>query len=333
MNMTVSVCVIAYNEEEYLPLLLTDIDGQSYPHELIQIVLVDSMSQDRTAHIMQEFKRKANNFRSIIIESNSKRIQAAGWNTAIAAAEGDVIIRVDAHGRIPQDFVSQNIKCLESGEFISGGVRKNLSDNNNMLQKILLEAENSIFCGGVNPCRRNAQKTYVKTMFHAAYRKEVFQKAGGFNECLLRTEDNELHYRMRNAGYKLCFDPSIISYQYTRNTLQRMIKQKYANGYWIGKTLWICPGCISLFHVVPALFVLAVILSSIMLICGIQWLFIALWTTYLLTALLMSIKSMIDGGFAFSKLLLPIIFLLIHFSYGIGTIIGFILMLNKRTGR
>jgi len=68
------------------------------------------------------------------------------------------------------------------------------------------------------------------------YKREVLEKVGFFNEKLLRTEDNEFHYRIRKAGYKLCYDDDIISYQHTRNSLSKMIKQKKANGMWIGLT-------------------------------------------------------------------------------------------------
>ncbi len=84
-----------------------------------------------------------------------------------------------------------------------------------------------------------------------------------FNENLARTEDNEIHYRMREAGFKLCFDPDIISYQHIRSSLPKMLKQKYSNGLWIGKTAKICPQCLSLYHFVPFAFVSAIIMSVI----------------------------------------------------------------------
>ncbi len=85
-------------------------------------------------------------------------------------------------------------------------------------------------------------------------RRSVF-----FSENLLRTEDNEMHYRIREVGFKLCYDPRIVSYQYARSSFSKMLKQKYANGYWIGLTLKICPKCISLYHLIPFLFVSAVV--------------------------------------------------------------------------
>ena len=80
------------------------------------------------------------------------------------------------------------------------------------------------------------------------YKREVLEKVGFFNEKLLRTEDNEFHYRIRKAGYKLCYDDNIVSYQHTRNSLLKMIKQKKANGMWIGLTTAICPECLNLYH-------------------------------------------------------------------------------------
>ena len=106
---------------------------------------------------------------------------------------------------------------------------------------MLLQVENSLFGSSINSSRRSEEKAYVKTMFHAAYRREVLDKVGLFNEQLLRTEDNEFHYRIREAGYKLCYDPSFGSYQYARSDFKRMVKQKYGNGYWIGLTLKVCP--------------------------------------------------------------------------------------------
>ncbi|EGL38408.1 hypothetical protein HMPREF9126_0168 [Parvimonas sp. oral taxon 110 str. F0139] len=91
---------------------------------------------------------------------------------------------------------------------------------------MLLEAESSMFGSGIAPFRNASGKKYVKSMFHAMYKREVLEKVGFFNEKLLRTEDNEFHYRIRKAGYKLCYDDNIISYQHTRNSLSKMIKQK-----------------------------------------------------------------------------------------------------------
>lgn len=320
--MTVSLCVVAYNEEQFLPNLLDDLEEQTYPHNLTEIVLIDGKSSDKTKSIMLEFAQKATSFYSIQVLDNPQRVQAAGWNVAISNAKSDVIIRIDAHTHIPSDFTEKNMALQESGEFVTGGVRPCLIDNPTPWKETLLEVENSLFGSSIADSRRSKEKKYVKSMFHAAYRKEVFKKAGLFNEQLLRTEDNEMHYRIRKAGYNLCFDPNIVSYQYARSSLKKMIKQKYGNGYWIGRTLRVCPGCISLYHLVPAVFVIGILLTTALSCIGLWQLGALMWAAYLLfsfTGLIISVSKGKGNRWTFC---MPVLFLVLHVSYGIGTIHG-----------
>ena len=107
--MTVSLCIVAYNEESYLPNLLQDIEKQTYPHNLTEVVLIDGKSSDNTKQIMLDFEKNATSFYSVQVLDNPQRVQAAGWNIAIAHAKSDVIIRIDAHTHIPEDFTKKNM--------------------------------------------------------------------------------------------------------------------------------------------------------------------------------------------------------------------------------
>lgn len=328
--MTVSLCVIAYNEESFLPNLLKDLEGQTYPHELTEIVLIDGMSSDRTKHIMEEFAKNNSSFYDVQVLDNPERIQAAGWNVAIANAKSDVIIRIDAHTHIPADFTAKNMALQESGEYVTGGVRPCLIDNPTPWKETLLEAENSMFGSSVSKGRKNTKSCYVKSMFHAAYRREVFEKAGVFNTKLLRTEDNEMHYRIRKAGYKLYCDPDIVSYQYARSDFKKMMKQKYGNGYWVGYTLGICPGCISLFHLVPFAFVLGILVTTVLAIFGFWHLAALMWAAYAVFVLSGTVCTFINKKANRFTVLLPILFFMIHVSYGVGTAVGMISILFKK---
>lgn len=319
---TVSFCVIAFNEEDTIQALLDDLINQTYPKELIEVVLVDGLSTDNTRNIMSKFKNQNFQYQRVIIVDNEKKIQPSGWNKAILEAKGDIILRIDAHASIPKDFIEKNVGCIESGEMVCGGYRPNIIDQETPWKKTLLSAESSMFGSSIAPYRRSNEKHYVKSIFHGAYRSEVFEKVGGFNESLKRTEDNELHYRIRKAGYNICFDPKIVSYQHARNSLRKMIKQKYLNGFWIGKTLKVCPKCLSWYHFVPACFVLGIMLTSTLLVLNSISLFILMWSAYLLLGIVMMINTIVKDKFNVLYLLLPIILLLLHSSYGIGTIFG-----------
>lgn len=322
--MTVSLCVVAYNEEQFLPNLLHDLENQTYPHNMIEIVLIDSNSSDKTKQIMNAFAQKENSFYSVQVLDNPQKVQAAGWNVAIANAKSDVIIRIDAHTHIPSDFTAKNMDLQAQGEYVTGGVRPCLIDQPTPWKETLLEVENSMFGSSISKGRKNTNKCYVKSMFHAAYRREVFEKVGGFNPKLLRTEDNEIHYRIRKAGFKLLCDPAIVSYQYARSNFKNMIKQKYGNGYWIGLTLGVCPGCVSLFHLVPLMFVLGIIFTSVLSLLSFWHLAAIMWLAYALFVLMGTVATIINNKANRWTFLMPLLFLIMHVSYGFGTLIGIV---------
>ena len=322
--MIVSFCVIAYNEERNLGSLFSDIRNQDYPHNKIEIIFVNAMSTDKTKELMENFAKEENGFLRVKVLDNPKKIQAAGWNIAIKEAKGDIILRIDAHTVIPKEFVSNNVRCIKSGEDVTGGPRPNIPEESTPWKHTLYLAETSMFGSSIAPYRKSHHKTYVKSVFHGAYKKEVFEKAGFFNENLGRTEDNEMHYRIRKAGYKICYDPRIISYQHSRGTWMEMILQKFGNGLWIGLTLGICPGCFSIYHFVPFGFIMSLIIALFCFILGITWILSGILIIYFLLDIIMSFFAIKNQRIYIYYLLLPLIFLSLHVAYGVGTLVGII---------
>ncbi len=322
---TVTFGVIAYNEHRYLPDLLDDLLKQTYSKRRIDVILVDGNSSDGTWEIMQSFQRTYSaEYRDIKVLKNDRRIQPSGWNVVIKNTKTDVLLRIDAHARLPEDFIEVSMDCIASGEFVCGGSRENIIDEDTPWKRMLLNAEKSVFGSGMASYRQDTkERKYVKSLFHGAYRREVLETVGLFNEELIRTEDNEYHFRIRKLGYHICYDPQIHSYYQTRSSLKGMIEQKYLNGCWIGRTLFVCPGCISMFHIVPLAFVFGILLTTLIGICGIPWPAKILWIMYGSANLLMTVTAIIGNreksphSFA-----LPMVFLLLHVSYGVGTMQG-----------
>lgn len=321
--MLVSFFIIAYNAEEKIKTVLQDLTEQDYPHEEIEIILVDSQSTDQTKQVMQAFQQEQTSFYRVLVLDNPKKILPAGWNVALRECRGDVIVRVDAHCTIPSDFISANVKNFESGEKIVGGPRPSIIDAKSGWQRALLLAETSLFGSGIASYRHSEEKKYVSTLAHGAYAREVFETVGGYDERLARTEDNEMHFRMREAGYKLLFDPAVHSSHHARNSFSRMAKQKYGNGYWIGITTAVSPRCFSLYHYVPAAFVLSLIICAVAACLGFPWLLAALLGLYFAGAVGMTVLSARGKAFTPFFLLLPALFFALHTCYGWGTLVGF----------
>ena len=322
-DLKASFVVIALNAESTLDALFECLKKQTYPHGLIEVILVDGNSQDATKEKMLSFQKSTNDFNRIVVLDNPKRTLPCGWNVALDAVEGDAVLRVDAHTTFPSEFIELNVRDLDRGENICGGKVISVPANMDKWSITLNEAENSMFGGSFAAFRHAESAQYVSTAAFAMYRKEVFDNVGRYNEVLTRTEDNEMHYRMKRAGYKFYYDPEIVSYRETRATLGKLLKQKYLNGYWIGRTLGVEPRCFSLYHFVPFAFVMAIILTAIMALCGVTWPSAILWSAYGLANIAMTVMAIIgckERNILF--ICLPVLFLMLHLWYGVGTIVG-----------
>lgn len=322
-NLKISLGIVALNEEDYLPDLLLDIQNQTFNKKDIELVFVDSGSNDNTMSIFNDYKHKfENEYYSIQILNNVKKKQASGWNVAISNFKGDALIRVDAHARIPKDFIEKNVFYLSKGEDVVGGVRTVQNKISSPWNNTLLLAELSLFGSSIASYRRANTEKYVNSMFHACYRREVLEKVGLFNENLGRTEDNEFHYRIRKNGYKLYYNSEINSSQLIRSSLKKMIQQKYSNGYWIGITTFICPNCLSIYHYVPFVFVISLFLSLILMILKVTFPIYLLIGSYCMFDILNTILCIKDKKFNYTSWMLLLIFPFLHISYGVGTLIG-----------
>lgn len=331
INPRISVGIIALNEESYLPDMLSCIEAQDYPHERIQLLLIDSGSHDSTPALMEKFAQKAKSFESVITLPNPGKTPPHGWNVFLTHATGEILVRVDAHARIPQNFLSSIVEVLQEDEAVAGGPRPTIvPPNASNWQRVLHAAEESLFGASIAKYRGKDSSSpsapqYVQSVFHPGYRKEIVDEVGFFNEDLTRTEDNDYSYRIRKAGYKIRFDSRIYSEQIIRPCLSAMAKQKHANGYWIGRTLFIQPGCIEIYHLVPAAFVGAIIGGITLALFGMSIPLFLLLGSYALADIALSLLSLLSiKPLTLKSICLPLIFPILHISYGIGTWRGII---------
>ncbi len=318
--MKISFMIVAYNAEKHLGALLEDVARQTIPKEQIELLLVNSASTDGTPAIMREFA-KAAPFEVKLLE-NPRRWLASGINVALSAATGDCVIRLDAHARIPEDFLEKNLRALENGEHIVGGVVLG-GEPKGAWENVLRTVDTSRFCGGAAPFRNGGEARYVDTLAYALYRREVYTRVGLYDERLRRTEDNDMHYRMRQAGYKFFFSPDIVSYHAARTTLRGQLKQKWGNGYWIGRTMHIQPHCFAARHLIPAAFVLA-LLACLLLIPVTPLLLVLLALVYGAADLAFALSGALNQqeGRFLGLITLPLLFPAVHIVYGLATLCG-----------
>jgi len=322
----ISFVIVARNAQEFLSDILDDFSKQDYDKTLVDAVFADSNSTDSTLEIFNKFAESSDYTCTVV--NNPEQTLPAGWNVAIKECKGDVIVRVDAHSRINPDFFSSIAFNIESGEKIVGGQRISIFDEKNAWKCILSHTEKSFFGSGVAGYRRKSEHGYVKTLAHAAYSKEAFDAVGQYDRRLVRTEDNDMHCRMSEKGYKFCMCPEIVSYHHVRSTFKGMLKQKFANGYWGALTLSIRPKCLSLYHFIPFIFLMCIVFGfCIGLIFKFWWLLLAGLAAYFLLGAVAAVNEIISEKKASRKpplIILPLMFFIMHIAYGLGTLKGFV---------
>lgn len=321
----VSAMVVVRNEEMRIAKCLESLLLQDYPVDRYEIIIVDGESTDGTISCVKEvIKCISENYKipSVRIVNNPKHILASGWNVGIKASKGEYVIRTDAHAYVDKDFISKSVETMISiGDAACvGGQMTTLSDTR--VGEIIKEALSSPF--GVGGSKFRYQKTagYVDTVAYGLYKRSVFEEVGYFNEVLIRTQDNDLHRRMRDAGMKFYLNSEIHSYYYSRDSYKKLAKQQFNNGIWTMINFCLRPGKMSLRHFVPLGFVLCLLLTAI---GGLFWNYIWFLT---LAGLILHLCFGLWFASKRSKQLshrfiLPLVFLLMHLSYGFGSIVGF----------
>lgn len=316
MKLMVSVVIPMRNEEAYIAECLRSIIDQDYPKESLEVLVVDGLSDDRSREIVEEFSQA---YPFIRLLDNPHRIVPTAMNIGIKEARGEIIIRVDGHCRLASDYVSQCVRYLEeTGVACVGGAIESIGQTP-MAQAISL-AMSSPFGVGDAYFRCGTQKErYVDTLAFGAYRRQVFDQVGLFDEELVRNQDYELNYRLRKAGGKILLTPAIKSRYYTRSSLGKLWSQYFQYGFWKMQMLRKHPRSVRIRQLVPPLFVLALLLSGALSVISsfAAWMFALITASYLSLSLAFSLFIAARRGWRYFPVL-PLIFACLHLSWGLG---------------
>lgn len=316
---TVSVIVPMKNEEQYIGQCLQSVVNQKYPEDLMEVLVIDGMSQDSSREVVREFAKE---YPFVKLLYNPKRATTSALNKGIAESGGQVIIRVDAHCSISPDYIRCCVNALEqSGAENVGGLMR--PTGTTFLEKAIALAMCSPFGIGGGKFHYCEKEMFVDTVYLGAYRREVFEKIGLYDEEAHYSEDDELNYRLIKSGGNIFLSPSIESQYCPRSSLRALWEQYYNYGCGKARTVKKHGWPASWRHLVPPGFVISVIGGLVLFAFNPMywWLFVGLLASYFFSAILVSAIIGFRKGWKFIPVL-PIIFMTLHFSYGTGFLMG-----------
>jgi glycosyltransferase involved in cell wall biosynthesis len=284
------------------------------------VVIADGMSIDGTRAKIAAFSDSHPDLHIAVVD-NLKRHIPAGLNCALKEAQGEIIVRLDAHSMPYPNYIERCVADLESGlgENVGGVWEIRPSADTWVAQSIAFAAVHPLGVGDAL-YRHTRKSALVDTVPFGAFKRELLALVGFFDETLLTNEDYEFNARIRKSGGKIWLDPSIRSVYFARSTLSGLAKQYFRYGFWKWRMLRRYPNTLRWRQGLPPLFVLSLIGL------GILGIFLPLFRILLATEIIVYAFALTAAGLQaafkqkeFSLVFgLPLAISFMHLSWGAG---------------
>jgi len=284
-----------------------------------EAIVADGMSDDGTRDVLARWVQA---WPALTVIDNPRGHVSSGLNAAVRAARGDIIIRMDAHSEYAPDYVRQCIAVLdETGADNVGGPAGTRATG--WLARAVAAAYHSPFGSGGAKFHDTAYEGPVDTVPYGCWRRATLERAGLFDESLVRNQDDELNLRIIRGGGRLWQSPRIRSWYWPRGSLRALFVQYFQYGFWKVAVIRKHRRPASWRHLAPGVCVLlGLALASASTIW--RWplaVLCALAGVYAAGSLAASVTTARRHGWDLLPAL-PAVFAVYHVAYGLGFLAG-----------
>lgn len=250
----IDVVVPAFNEETQIAACLDHIDAQRYPADLVSVWVVDAGSTDKTAAVVAAREREG-----LELLSPGERLNAAeAVNAGVRAGSAPLVARVDAHTRLHPEYLRRAADAFaEAPPDVAcvGGQPEQVGETR--FGRAVAIARRSQFGVGHSVYADTRAQAFVETVQAGVYRREALDAVGGFIETMLVGEDEELNWRLLQAGHRVLLDIGL-RFSYTTRSSWRGLYRQYRNyGRSRARVLAAHPGFLRPRHLAPTALVCA----------------------------------------------------------------------------
>jgi glycosyltransferase involved in cell wall biosynthesis len=309
------------NEAEHLSTALDAIDRQTYPADRLELLIVDGGSTDHTLEFVQQ--RMKDDSRIRLLGGRGVNTPLA-MNLGIEASTGDFIAKIDGHGWIDERFVDTAVTTMLVDETVGcvGGsivpVAETTAERANAIARFSLLGVGS----GIYTAPKRLHET--ETVQCGVYRRRAIIDAGGFDPSLPYGEDEEANYRVRQAGWKVLFNPGMTFHYRVRPSASALFRQYYRYGHARVAVVRKHPAFFRLKHAIPGFLVAALAMSLPAVALGaLRSVAIGLWGGY--AAFVVSGGVVLAGSRRFSRPdLIALALAALHIGYGLGSLVGLV---------
>ncbi len=331
----VSIVVPCRNERAHVGAFATSALAQQLADGWsLEIVVADGTSDDGTRDVLAAIAAGDPRLRVV---DNPERIVSAGLNRALAASSGEVVVRMDVHTEYASDYVARCVETLArtGADNVGGPWRAEADADGGVMQRAVAAAFQSSWVAGGALSRRLDYDGQADTVYLGSWPRTTFERFGGFDETLVRNQDDEHNLRIVKGGGRIWQSSAIRSVYHPRASLAKVFRQYMQYGYWKPFVMKKHGQPASMRHLVPAAFVLALVVLGLAAAIGFgAWPFAALVSAYVATVVVLTL--LVAGGGASDPAVvarIPAVIATYHMAYGIGTLFGAVDVLLRRRGR
>jgi succinoglycan biosynthesis protein ExoA len=319
----VSIVIPCYNEEKSIARTIETL-VDDYVMENAEIIVVDGLSTDHTADIASALIQK--NY-PVKLLKNENKLQCFGLNMGIREAEGEIVVRVDAHSTYPEGYVKKLVHLLETTDAANVGGVMMPKGHKPVQQAIALAMRHPIGVGNAKFHLGNFDG-YVDTVYLGAFRKQIFETVGLFDTNCRTNEDAEMNLRLLKAGGKIYLDSSIQVEYLPRETFGKLAVQYFRYGTGRGYTILKHRRFTSYRQAIPPLLVTGLVASLV--ISVFNRLFLLSWGCYIAALTVLALLTWWKRKISFTlRFLMAVAFFIMHTAWGSGLLIFFIKRLKN----
>ena len=310
---TVSIVIPARNAAATIAATLCAALNQDYPGD-IEVVVADGSDDDSTTAIIRE------RFPDVLVVPNPDRETAAALNRAISRSTGEIIVRCDAHAVLPPNYVSEVVNALEAtGAECVGGMQ--LPVGRGPFSRAVAMAITSPIGSGDSKYKVGGAEGPTDTVYLGAWRRETLDRVGGFNEGLVRNQDYELNWRIRQQGGTVWLLPHLKVEYVPRDNPTALARQYFDYGLWKAVMLAQHPRSIKLRQLAPPAILIILVASLVAATMGYATYALPIPGAYLAAMMVVAIKEGLVRHDA-AALLLPAALVIMHVSWASGILMS-----------
>lgn len=243
----------------------------------------------------------------------------AALNRALAVTSGEVIVRCDAHAVLPPRYVGRILETMAATGAANVGGRQ-VPRGETMFEQAVAMAMVSPIGAGDARYRIGGAPGPVDTVYLGAFSRQAIEQAGGFDETLVRNQDYELNWRLREAGGTVWFDPELAVTYRPRGSVPALWRQYFEYGFWKRVVLRRHPGSLRWRQLMPPSLVVA-LAASVMVLPVDRRLAAITPAAYLAVTAGTGVFDAVRTGRA-AGLLEPVALWTMHLAWGTGFIAG-----------